>query len=49
MGTVLIILLSIGLIAVCTMSFVGGVYANRQALPLVGLMFGALLAFGVFW
>ena len=47
--TAIIIIASIGLIALTTMSFVGGIYANRSALPMVGVMFIAILVFGLVW
>lgn len=47
--TILIVAASIGLIAITTMSFVGGVYANRSALPVVAVMFVAVLVFGALW
>lgn len=49
MLTTIILIASIGLIALTTMSFIGGVYANRSALPAVGALFVALLLFGAFW
>jgi hypothetical protein len=45
----LLILLSLALLAYTTMSFVGGIYANRAALPIVGVMFVAILIFGAVW
>jgi|APThiThiocy_cv2_1041547.scaffolds.fasta_scaffold02947_15 hypothetical protein len=49
MLTTIILIASIGLIGLTTMSFLGGVYANRSALPVVGSLFVLLLLFGAMW
>lgn len=49
MLTFLAILSSIGLIALTTMSVVGGIYANRAALPICAVMFLAIIVFGAVW
>jgi uncharacterized membrane protein len=49
MLTALLLIASIGLISFCTMSFFGGLYANRSALPMAGALFVALLLFGAFF
>jgi hypothetical protein len=49
MLTFLAILASIGLIVLTTMSFVGGVYSNRAALPMCAAMFIAIIVFGAVW
>lgn len=49
MLTAIIIILSVGLIVLTTMSVVGGVYANRAALPMCAAMFIAIIVFGAVW
>lgn len=49
MLTTIILIASIGLIGLTTMSFLGGVYAHRSALPVVGSLFVLLLLFGAMW
>lgn len=49
MLTALIIIASFALIGYTTMSFIGGIYANRAALPVVGTVFVMLLLFGAIW
>jgi hypothetical protein len=48
MLTTIIIIASIALIGLTTMSFLGGIYANRSALPVVRSLF-VLLLFGAMW
>ena len=46
------VVLALGLIAlaaVMTLTMAGAVYANRNALPVVGVVFTALVVFGLFW
>lgn len=49
MLTTIILIASIGLIVLTTMSFLGGLYAKRDGLPMVGAVFVMLLLFGALW
>jgi hypothetical protein len=49
MLTAIIIIASMVLVGYTTMSLIGGIYANRSALPMVGGMFVLLLLFGALW
>jgi len=43
------ILVSVAVALLMTALMASGIYANRSALPVVGLVFVGLLGFGLFW
>lgn len=49
MITALAIILCVALAVFMTLALAGAVYEHRAALPMVGLMFVALILFGLMW